>query len=150
MTMRRTILLAAVALSTAAGAAAYGLGQEKPQPKAPAIAGDWTGTWGLYAPEGAPKRPEAAIRLPLTCKVEESKPGEWDATFEGEAGQPYKYRIKMAGRQAGGAVLFKGTVDLGPKDGGVYDWIGRANEKEFLGFYTSEGYVGTFQLARPK
>jgi len=34
-------------------------------------------------------------------------------------------------------VLFKGTADLGPKDGGVYDWIGRATEKEFVGFYTS-------------
>jgi len=30
-----------------------------------------------------------------------------------------------------------GTAGLGPKDGGVYDWIGRATEKEFVGFYTN-------------
>ena len=43
----------------------------------------------------------------------------------------------MEGRAAGKTVLFKGTADLGPKDGGVYDWIGRATEKEFVGFYTN-------------
>ena len=39
---------------------------------------------------------------------------------------------------------------LGAKDGGVYDWIGRANEKEFVGFFTSAFYTGTFNLARAK
>ena len=48
------------------------------------------------------------------------------------------------------AVLFKGTADLGPKDGGVYDWIGRATEKEFVGFYTNACYTGVFTLTRTK
>jgi hypothetical protein len=74
----------------------------------------------------------------------------WQATFEGECGRPYKYTIKMDGRQAGDVVLFKGTTDLGEKDGGVYDWIGRATQKEFIGFYTSAKYSGVFQLARKK
>jgi hypothetical protein len=36
------------------------------------------------------------------------------------------------------------------EDGGVFDWIGRANEKEFVGFFTSAHYTGTFNLSRPK
>jgi hypothetical protein len=56
----------------------------------------------------------------------------------------------MLGRAAGGAVLFKGTTDLGEMDGGVYDWIGRATSTEFLGFYTSGSHTGTFTLTRPK
>jgi hypothetical protein len=77
---------------------------------------------------------------------------------EGECGRPYKYTIKMEGRQAGAVVLFKGTTDLGEKDGGVYgqkdggvyDWVGRATDKEFVGFYTIAHYMGVFQLARTK
>ena len=74
----------------------------------------------------------------------------WEATFEGDCGRPYKYSIKMEGRLVGNAVLFKGTVDLGPQDGGVYDWIGRATTNEFLGFYTSGASTGVFNLTRPK
>ena len=49
---------------------------------------------------------------------------------------------------AGSAVLFKGTADLGPKDGGVYDWIGRADDKEFVGFFTSGFYTGVFTMTK--
>jgi amino acid transporter len=56
----------------------------------------------------------------------------------------------MEGRQVAKAVLFKGTTELGPKNGGVYDWIGRANEKEFVGFITSGYYTGSFNLLRAK
>jgi hypothetical protein len=54
----------------------------------------------------------------------------------------------LEGRQAGGAVLFKGTADLGPKDGGVYDWIGRADNREFVGFFTSGFYTGVFTMTK--
>jgi hypothetical protein len=80
----------------------------------------------------------------------ETSDGTWQATFEGECGRPYKYTIQMKGRQAGEAVLFQGSVDLGEKDGGTFDWIGRANNDEFVGFYTSKGHTGNFRLARPK
>src|SRR5438046_6055992 len=86
----------------------------------------------------------------LDCKVETLPGGKWQATFEGECGRPYKYTIKMLGRQAGPTVLFSGSADLGPKDGGVFDWIGRATDREFVGFFTSRGYTGTFRLARPR
>ena len=32
----------------------------------------------------------------------------------------------------GNVVMFKGSADLGQRDGGVYDWIGRANADEFV------------------
>ena len=44
--------------------------------------------------------------------------------------------------------MFKGTTDLGAQDGGVYDWVGRANAKQFVGFYTSAFATGTFSLTR--
>src|SRR5687767_11725237 len=86
--------------------------------EAPQVIGAWTGTWGVYSPgQTAQKAPP----MRLDSKVER-KGDRWQATFEGECGRPYKYTIRMNGRQAGGVVLFKGTADLGEKDGGVYDW----------------------------
>jgi hypothetical protein len=115
-------------------------GSAKPQ-----VTGEWTGTWGPYDQKPDP----SAKKMRLDCNVVH-KDGVWQATFEGECGRPYKYTIKMAGRQAGDVVLFKGTTDLGEKDGGVYDWIGRATDKEFVGFYTSAKYSGVFRLTRKK
>jgi hypothetical protein len=114
----------------------------------PNIAGEWTGTWSVYnpAPGSAPPK-EVCKRLDAKVVRTESA---WQATFEGDCGRPYKYTIKMDGRLVGKAVLFKGTVDLGEKDGGVFDWIGRATDKEFTGFYTSARYTGVFSLARSK
>ena len=118
------------------------------KPQVPDIAGDWTGTWATYSPaQGAV--PPKDICKSLVCKVA-SKDGVWEATFEGDCGRPYKYTIKMEGRQVGKVVMFKGTTDLGAKDGGVFDWIGRANEKEFVGFFTSGFYTGVFSLTRAK
>ena len=114
----------------------------------PNIAGDWTGTWATYSPaQGA--TPPKDICKSLACKVI-YKDGVWEAVFEGDCGRPYKYTIKMEGRQIGKVVMFKGTTDLGAKDGGVFDWIGRATEKEFVGFFTSGFYTGVFSLSRAK
>src|SRR5262245_20853161 len=138
-----------LALSSLALALGICLAQTPPPGEAvPDITGDWTGTWSSYNPaQAAGVQKELCKRL--DCKVVK-KEATWEATFEGDCGRPYKYTIKMEGRQAGKVVLFKGTVDLGPKDGGVYDWIGRANDKEFVGFFTSASYTGVFSLSRPK
>ena len=112
------------------------------------ISGDWSGTWGVYSPAQGTTPPKDICKR-LDAKVE-FKDGAWLATFEGDCGRPYKYKITMEGRQVGKAVMFKGTTDLGPQDGGVFDWIGRANEKEFVGFFTSASYTGTFNLSRTK
>jgi uncharacterized protein (TIGR03067 family) len=113
----------------------------------PKVAGEWTGTWGPLSPKVAPTA--KSTEKQLDCAVS-YKDGTWQATFEGECGRPYKFTVKMEGRQAGDVVLFKGTTDLGEKDGGVYDWIGRATPQEFIGFYTSAKYTGTFRLAPKK
>jgi len=131
----------------------FGMVQAKtqtPQTKdqAPDITGEWTGVWSAYNPAQGGGSPKDLCKS-LTAKVS-SKEGVWDATFEGECGRPYKYTIKMEGRQVGKVVMFKGTVDLGKNDGGVFDWIGRANDKEFIGFFTSAFYTGTFNLSRTK
>jgi hypothetical protein len=123
-------------------------GQASQPQNPPDISGDWTGVWSSYNPaQGAGSEKELCKKL--TCKVE-YKDGVWNAIFEGDCGRPYKYTIKMEGRQVGKVVMFKGTTDLGAKDGGVYDWIGRANDKEFIGFFTSSFYTGVFNLSRAK
>jgi hypothetical protein len=140
-------ILFAVAVGGLVTSAAWILAADRPRPGSmPQVTGEWTGTWGPYHPQPA-ITPEKKKEMRLDCTVT-YKDGVWRATFEGECGRPYKYTIKMDGRQAGEVVLFKGTTDLGEKDGGVYDWIGRATEKEFVGFYTSAKYTGVFQLAR--
>ena len=150
--MRNSIKIAAAALAVAAAGV---LGTASAQGDRPEVVGKWAGTWGVYNPADQAKpdeKPKANVyqkaQMKLDCTVE-MKDGKWQATFEGECGRPYKYTIKMAGRQVGKAVMFQGTADLGPEDGGVYDWIGKANDKEFVGFYTSQKYTGTFQLKRP-
>jgi hypothetical protein len=114
----------------------------------PDVAGEWTGVWSSYNPAQGGGSPKDLCKN-LSARVAQ-KEGLWEATFEGDCGRPYKYTIKMEGRQVGKVVLFKGTTDLGAKDGGIYDWIGRANEKEFVGFFTSAFYTGTFNLSKAK
>ena len=112
------------------------------------VAGDWTGNWSAYNPAKVADAPkELCAKLDAKVAV---KDGVWEATFTGDCGRPYKYSIKMEGRQVGKVVLFKGAADLGPRDGGVYDWIGRANDQEFVGFFTSAAYTGVFSLSKSK
>jgi hypothetical protein len=130
-----------------------GIGVAQTQPastpaQAPDISGVWTGIWSSYNPAKGETPPKELCKK-LTCNISQ-KDGVWQATFEGDCGRPYKYSIKMEGRQVGKVVLFKGTTDLGAQDGGVYDWIGRANDKEFVGFFTSAYYTGIFSLTREK
>lgn len=150
MSKRNWLFLSCFVLLTSIGVTA-----QTPNPQtsplkdqAPDISGAWTGTWGVYSPAQGTTPPKDICKK-LDAKVE-LKDGVWYAVFEGDCGRPYKYNIKMEGRQIGKAVMFKGTTDLGPKDGGVFDWIGRANEKEFIGFFTSASYTGTFNLSRTK
>jgi len=162
----RIALVAALVLSVAFARMTRAQDTKQTEPKVrsahasgPAnVGGDWTGDWGMYSPP--PKSGEVPSALKkmmypeackqMDCKVAPMPDGKWQATFEGECGRPYKYTIKMLGRSAGDVVLFQGSADLGEKDGGVYDWIGRASDKEFVGFFTSRGHTGTFRLARAK
>lgn len=145
MTQRRSLvamlLVVAVAAGTLAAQGGRGLGGPPPD-----VTGKWSGTWSAYNPaQGLTPPKEMCKTLDATI----TRDGEaWKAVFEGDCGRPYKYQITMDGRAVGPVVMFKGTVDLGAKDGGVYDWVGRANGKEFIGFYTSAYATGVFNLTR--
>lgn len=146
--MRRLAVMAMVlvALGTAVGAQEGRRGRGPQVP--PDINGAWSGTWSVYNPARATTPPKEQCAK-LTANITQT--GEvWEAVFEGDCGRPYKYTIKMEGKHSGGVVMFKGSVDLGPKDGGVYDWIGRATADEFVGFYTSAAYTGVFSMTRAK
>ena len=145
--IRVCLALTVAALVSGSSGSAQGRGPAaNAQP--PDIVGKWTGVWSAYNPAQASTPPkEQCAKLEASVAQEN---GVWVATFEGDCGRPYKYTIKMEGRLVGGAVLFKGTADLGQKDGGVYDWIGRATGTEFIGFYTSAYATGTFNMTRAK
>jgi hypothetical protein len=141
---RAAAIVVALSLGVVTGEAQRGRG---PQAR-PDVVGAWTGTWSAYNPARASTPPkERCAKLSATIS---QKGDVYQAVFEGDCGRPYKYTITMAGKLAGGAVLFKGSADLGAQDGGVYDWIGRAVDNEFVGFYTSAAYTGVFSLARVK
>ncbi len=137
-------LFAAAGIATQEAWGQRGRGPQGP----PDIAGKWSGTWSSFNPAKATTQPKEVCKQ-LDADV--VRTGEtWVATFEGDCGRPYKYKISMNGRLSGGVVLFTGTVDLGAQDGGVYDWEGRATNGEFIGFYTSAHATGFFNLTRAK
>ena len=140
-------LLALVMMAATIGQAQAQSGRGQAQGP-PEIAGKWSGTWSSFNPAKATTQPKELCKQ-LDADVVRN--GEtWVATFEGDCGRPYKYKISMNGRLSGGVVLFTGTVDLGAQDGGVYDWVGRATNDEFIGFYTSAHATGFFNLTRAK
>jgi hypothetical protein len=144
---RASLILAVLALVTGGHGSAQGRGPAAAS-QPPDVVGKWTGVWSAYNPAQASTPPkEQCAKLDASVAQENNV---WVATFEGDCGRPYKYTIKMEGRLVGGAVLFKGSADLGPRDGGVFDWIGRATGTEFIGFYTSGYATGTFNMTRAK
>jgi hypothetical protein len=137
-------LVVAAAVVTLPAQGQRGRGPQGP----PEIAGKWTGTWSSFNPARSTEQPKEMCKQ-LDADIVRN--GDvWVATFEGDCGRPYKYKISMNGRLSGGVVLFTGTADLGAQDGGVYDWVGRATAGEFIGFYTSAHATGFFNLSRPK
>ena len=137
-------LVVAAAVVTLMAQGQRGRGPQGP----PEIAGKWTGTWSSFNPARSTEQPKEMCKQ-LDADIVRN--GEvWVATFEGDCGRPYKYKISMNGRLSGGVVLFTGTADLGAQDGSVYDWVGRATAGEFIGFYTSAHATGFFNLSRPK
>jgi DNA-binding transcriptional ArsR family regulator len=114
--------------------------------RVPHVEGRWVGQW---EPSDAAHASAARGkgRKEIVCVVE-ARDGIWHATFEGESGHPYKYSIEMEGRMVGGAILFKGSIDLGEANGGVFDWLGRADDQQFVGYYSSAHYTGVFSLGR--
>ena len=131
-------------VSTLGAQAQRGRGPQGP----PDITGTWSGTWSSFNPAQATAQPQELCKKLDAAVVKDSE--SWIATFEGDCGRPYKYKISMKGRLVGGVVMFTGTVDLGQQDGGVFDWVGRATNGEFIGFYTSAYSTGFFNMKRTK
>jgi hypothetical protein len=112
--MRNRLILGlaiVLAASTLAMQAQRGRGPQGP----PQINGDWTGTWTSFNPAQATSQPQELCKKLDASVVREGD--TWLATFEGDCGRPYKYKITMKGRLVGSAVMFTGTVDLGQQDG---------------------------------
>ena len=141
----RWLAMLAVVLASSLGLSAQG-GRGFQQGPPPDVSGKWSGTWSSYNPAQGATPPKEQCKT-LSAVIEKAGEG-YKALFEGDCGRPYKYTITMDGRLVGNSVMFKGTADLGPKDGGVYDWIGRADGKQFIGFYTSAYATGVFSVTR--
>lgn len=110
------------------------------KPKAPQVAGKWTGTWE----SASDKRHSGG----LSCEATSAKKNEWEAVFTAEFGKTKAYTVKLKGKPQGDKVVFGGEVDLGKADGGVFTWTGRATETEFTGEYQGGGDTGSFKMTR--
>ena len=144
---RRSVVLGVLVMVMAwspIGAAQRGRGPQGP----PDIVGKWTGTWNYLNPAQTTAQPKELCKK-LDADVVRNG-DKWTATFEGDCGRPYKYKVSLDGRSVGNVIMFQGTVDLGAQDGGIFDWIGRATGTEFIGFYTSASATGSFNLTRVK
>src|SRR5262245_19243640 len=99
--MRRTLASIVVCVFvTAAFAVAQGnRGGRGGTPQPLDISGSWTGTWSNFNPAQSSSQPNV-VCAKLDAKVALVN-GVWEATFEGDCGRPYKYSIKMEGRQTG-------------------------------------------------
>jgi hypothetical protein len=145
--MKRIAIALVVMLTAATNISTHAQQGRGRGPQAPPnIVGAWTGTWSSYTPARASTPPQEQCAK-LTATITQ-KDAVWTAVFEGDCGRPYKYSISMEGKLQGPAVLFKGSADLGAQDGGVYDWIGRAVDNEFVGFYTNAYATGVFSMKR--
>src|SRR5262245_20478566 len=117
--MNRALLLSFAVAAFAVSSLLAQVAKKQAPPKMPEIVGAWPGDWGPYDPAKGTTIDKAKCKQ-LDCNIvlkEESGVGKaWEATFEGECGRPYKYTIKMEGRQSADTVMFKGTVDLGEQD----------------------------------
>ena len=113
----------------------------------PDVTGTWKGQWWPHQPHTTPVAPAEETCKQLSCRVI-CEDGTWKAVFDAQCDQYYTFSVEMEGEPAGVAVLFRGTTDLGEQGGGVYEWIGRVNDEEFVGFFISAHYVGEFRMER--
>lgn len=119
----------------------------RPSAKAPYV-GRWTGTW---------QSSQSKHRGHLEC-VLEAKPYvdvlantyPFEATFHAHwGGLSSTYRVPLNGTDMGKSLFIQGSQDLGPLQGGVYEYKGSVTASRFDATYTSKYDRGTFTLRRP-
>lgn len=102
----------------------------------------WTGTW---------QGDRTGYGGDLHCVARKTGDNAWSAVFSGYCGREYAFQIAMNGKKEGDKVAFAGEVDLGEKDGGVYQWTGELAGETFNGKYTtSKGKKGEFAMKLQK
>ncbi|MFP4139554.1 MAG: hypothetical protein ACOCZU_01620 [Planctomycetota bacterium] len=149
------VLLAAVLLLAAAGGAVRGCGEgeefvapttqpaDSDQPVDPLV-GRWTGTWTSDGIHGSGE---------LVSVIDKQGEGEYLATFRARFGgglfsmTQRDVTLVITGR-AGKRVTFKGEKDLGFMNGGVYTYVGHAEDGTFEARYDSSFDSGVFTMER--
>src|SRR5688572_30683007 len=84
-----TLAIAVMSLTTTGAGQQRGRGPQTP----PEIAGKWTGTWSSFNPAHATTQPKEMCKQ-LDAEIVKNA-DSWVATFEGDCGRPYKYKISM-------------------------------------------------------
>jgi len=102
----------------------------------------WAGTWQAAGQEECKE---------LTCTAKHVSGKKWTAEFKGVCSKRFCFNVTMTGRKVGEEIRFKGTTDLGKKNGGVYQWEGTIKAGKFTGTYESTaGKKGTFEMSPAK
>lgn len=121
--MRRVLLIASIYLLTTA----FAVGQDSRT---------WVGKWNnrKYGTSG-----------PLKCVAQESKPGQWNATFSGTfQGDRFEFRASYQGQdnRQGTALSGQSTIS-----GSRYQWTGKIQGRQLSGSYKAvNGNYGEFLL----
>src|SRR5262245_50670884 len=97
----KVIVLRAAALAAAVLLAVIGVQAQQARGRGPQgppdIVGKWTGTWTSFNPAQATAQPRELCKK-LDATVSKTSDTVWTATFEGDCGRPYTYKISLEGR----------------------------------------------------
>ena len=113
-------------------------------PAAPTdVTGRWQGTW-----DSDQSGHGGGLRCVVSRLDEQTFRAHFAATYAGAL--RFNYVARLTGQTApDGYTYFEGSADLGALAGGVYEYEGRADAREFECVYRSKSDRGRFQMARP-
>ncbi len=108
-----------------------------------ALQGAWQGTWTSHK-TGHTGR----LRALVERVSKDSYLIAYQAVYGGALKFEYETRVQVS--ELGPAhVRFTGTADLGEMAGGVYQYDGTADSRQFQSTYESKGDHGVFEMTRP-
>jgi len=102
------------------------------------VMGNWDGRWyGVESSEG-----------PVTAHIIAEGKGNFRAVISVDIGEVEPFPGEMRGKDQDAKVQFKGTVDLGPQNGGIYQLTGEVSDGKFTGRFSGLENRGRFELKK--
>ena len=129
--MRRTITYLAVLSFVSLALSGYAVGPENP------YMGNWEGRW----------HDEEFLEGTLSAQIIAQGKGAYRAVISADIGELEPVRGEARGKRDGEKVAFKGTIDVGPENGGVLQVTGEISGAKFSGRFFGENR-GRFEMKK--